>query len=131
MRVLVCGSRQWSNRATIRSWLTKLKDFGYDTLVEGEAVGADSIAREEGEALGLTILSFPANWAKFGRAAGYIRNSQMLLEGQPNLVIYFSLNLEASKGTKNMVEQATKAGVPVIDGNNLLLLDHTTCTLEE
>jgi len=111
--VLVCGSRYWTNRDLVKEWLYKLQYLGFDTIVEGEAPGADTIAREEGEELGFIIMKstpevkgFPANWKKFGRSAGPIRNKQMLDEGNPVLVLAFHENIGKSKGTKNMIKQA-------------------------
>lgn len=59
-------------------------------------------------------LPFPAKWKEFGRAAGPIRNQQMLDEGKPELVLAFHDDLENSKGTKDMVGRAMKADLPVI-----------------
>lgn len=114
MRVLVCGDRHWTDKDAIRSRLSKLQDAGYDTVIEGEALGADSIARDEARELGMAVLSFPANWAKYGRAAGPIRNKQMLDEGKPNLVLAFHGNIKESKGTKNMLIQAESQGIQTI-----------------
>jgi len=114
MRVLICGDRNWRDERIIYSWLCKLQDWGYTTVIEGEARGADSIARELAEKMGFKVIKFPANWRRYGRAAGPIRNRQMLVEGRPNLVIAFHNDIEHSKGTKNMIEQARKAGIRVI-----------------
>jgi hypothetical protein len=115
MRVLICGDRNWTDREAIRAWLCKLQDEGYNVLIEGGANGADRIAEQEARLVGgFEVLEFPADWGKFGRAAGPIRNKQMLTEGKPELVIAFHPDLNNSKGTKNMVTQATKAGVTVI-----------------
>jgi hypothetical protein len=113
-KVLICGSRDWIDPEPIRSWLCKLQDWGYTTLIEGEARGADSIARDEAEKMGFVVLKFPADWDKYHKAAGPIRNAQMLKEGTPELVVAFSKNIVESKGTKNMVDQAIKAGVSTI-----------------
>jgi hypothetical protein len=80
-------------------------------VIEGEARGADTIAREEAEKLGLTVERYPADWARYGRAAGPIRNKQMLVEGRPDFVLAFSADIERSRGTRNMVDQAIKAGL--------------------
>jgi len=53
-----------------------------------------------------------ADWERYGRAAGPIRNRQMI-ETKPNLVLAFHNNLALSKGTKNTVDQARKAKIPV------------------
>lgn len=58
--------------------------------------------------------TYPADWKTYGRAAGPIRNRQMLTCGQPDLVLAFHDALEISKGTANMVKIARKAGVPVV-----------------
>uniref|UniRef100_A0A6M3LBB5 DUF2493 domain-containing protein n=1 Tax=viral metagenome TaxID=1070528 RepID=A0A6M3LBB5_9ZZZZ len=106
--------------------LWRLKANGFDTLIEGEATGADSIARDEAKKLGFTVLPFPAKWEEykqkypvkeFGmkwKSAGTDRNTQMLVEGKPDLVVAFHSNIGTSKGTKNMINQAKKAGIKVI-----------------
>lgn len=114
MRVLVCGSRDYTNRLLITERLCALQDDGYDTLIEGEARGADIIAKQAGEALGMIILPFPANWDKYGKRAGYIRNQQMLDEGHPDLVVAFYTGPTKSRGTQMMVSLASNAGVPII-----------------
>lgn len=114
--MLITGDRNWTNRAAIKRVLQQAKSAGYDTLIEGEARGADSIAKEEATRLGYIVRGFPANWAEYHRAAGYIRNQQMLDEGQPDTVVYFHKNLAESKGTADMVRRARKAGITVING---------------
>lgn len=119
-KVLICGDRNWSDIATIRSWIAKLQDWGYDTLIEGEAPGADSIARNEAERAGFTIMEskpgvkgFPADWTRYGRAAGPIRNRQML-DQKPDLVLAFHNDLTQSTGTADTVREATRRGMAVI-----------------
>jgi len=62
--------------------------------------------------MGFPVSTYPADWAQHGRAAGPIRNQRMLTQGKPDLVVAFHDNLEHSKGTKNMLKQATEKGVP-------------------
>lgn len=114
MKVLICGDREYKNIECIRSWLCKLQDWGYTTVIEGEARGADSIARDEARKMNFIIEPYPAQWNRFGKAAGPIRNYRMLTEGKPNLVIAFHGDINNSKGTKNMIEIADKAGVKTI-----------------
>lgn len=114
MRVLVCGARTYNNIEHLYSTLDKLhKKYGFDVVIEGDARGADRMAGYWARKNKLDNLKFPADWEKYGRAAGFIRNKQMLDEGQPDLVIAFGLTPE-SKGTRNMVDQATKAGIEVV-----------------
>lgn len=111
MRVLVCGSRNWAKVAPIRRELQRIKDL--ECVIEGEAKGADRLSRWVATDLGVPVERFPADWLQYGRAAGPIRNRKMLRDGKPDLVLAFHENLAESKGTKDMVEQAKRAGVPV------------------
>jgi hypothetical protein len=54
----------------------------------------------------------PANWGRYGPAAGPIRNTQMLIEGRPELVVFFP----GGDGTKDMVEKARKHRIPLKEG---------------
>jgi hypothetical protein len=83
-------------------------------IIEGEARGADTYARVYAERNNIPIEKYPADWKRYGLAAGPIRNRQMLMEGKPDLVMAFAkTTLAESRGTKNMVKQARKAGVRV------------------
>jgi YspA, cpYpsA-related SLOG family len=113
LRVIFCGDRNWSDRGWITQVMTALKDnLGNFTVIEGEARGADSIARDVAESLGLPVLKFPADWDKYRKAAGPIRNNQMLTEGRADGVVAFHLDIQQSKGTTNMIIQARTAGRP-------------------
>lgn len=112
MRVLVCGDRNWLYEAPIRRELRKLPKGS--VIIEGEARGADQLGAKIAEELGFEVERYPAQWDRYPRgAAGPIRNRQMLVEGKPDLVLAFHEDITCSKGTKNMVTQATKAGVSV------------------
>ena len=112
MRVLCCGDRNWKDTELIRHALTGIGM--YPIIIEGECEGADLLARNVAEQIGFEVVPFPAQWARYGRSAGPIRNQQMLDEGKPDLVIAFHDNLIGrSRGTKDMVLRAVLAGVPV------------------
>ena len=112
MKVLVCGDRNWTNREAIRAWLCKLQDWDYTTVIEGEARGADTIAKEEAQRIGMRVLKYPAQWNTYGRAAGPIRNREML-DQCPDLVLAFHSDLSKSKGTADCVREARKRGIKV------------------
>lgn len=111
-KVLVTGDRHWKDREYIFERLDELVPlYGISEIIEGCARGADRIAEEWSAARNVHLSHFPADWAQFPKAAGAIRNRQMLKEGKPDLVVAFHTNLQASKGTKDMVSLARKAGV--------------------
>ena len=105
MRVLVTGDRNWHNKDRIREILSALTDV--ECVIEGEARGADTLAREVATDLGIEVHGYHAQWDKYGRGAGPIRNRQMVTQEKPDLVIAFHNNILESKGTKDMVFFAT------------------------
>ena len=116
MRVLVTGDRNWKRMDIIERELRKLPS---DTIIiHGAARGADSLAKFVAERIGLKVINdgkgFPADWRRYGKGAGPVRNQQMIDEGKPDLVIAFHENLNESRGTKDMVERSRKVGIKVI-----------------
>lgn len=106
MRVLVCGGRDYQN--VMRVWeildLLPKKDL---VIIQGDARGADELAKTWAKNKNVECLSFPADWNKYGKRAGYIRNAKMLDEGKPDLVIAFP----GGKGTDMMVMLSESAGI--------------------
>lgn len=82
-------------------------------IIEGECEGADILCRDVAKELGLEYIPFHADWTKYGRAAGPIRNSRQLKEGKPTECLAFHNNIRKSQGTADMVAKCRKAGVPV------------------
>lgn len=114
-RVLVTGDRKWSDPKMIDIVLkavAELRPFDNIVVVHGAARGADTYADVVARARGYRVEKYPADWEQYGRAAGPIRNKQMLDTGI-NLVVAFHDKIEQSKGTKHMIDIAVKAGVKV------------------
>ncbi|MFA5602062.1 MAG: hypothetical protein WDA06_15805, partial [Phenylobacterium sp.] len=114
MIILICGDRNWDNYPYIKHFVSTLPEGSI--LVEGEARGADLMSAKAFEEIGWSdrIKRYPADWETYKKAAGPIRNSQMLKEGKPDIVVAFHEDIDSSKGTKHMVTIAQKAEVPVI-----------------
>jgi hypothetical protein len=110
-RILVTGSRNWVDEEKIYAAL--MQALPVSLLIEGEARGADTIAKRAAQRLGIRVLPFRADWRRYGRSAGPIRNQLMLDEGKPDLVLAFHEDLARSKGTKDMISRARAAGVEV------------------
>lgn len=109
MRLLVCGDRDWKDGEMI---YTKIRIVMPDVVIEGEARGADTLARMAAERLNIPFEPYPAYWQFYGRSAGPIRNSTMLTQGKPDLVYAFHDDIEHSIGTADMVAKAKRAGIP-------------------
>ena len=106
--VLVCGSREWTDKRAIFDALFSLVGKA-ELVIHGAARGADTLAGEVARELAIPVREYPADWDHYGKGAGYIRNSKMLKEGQPDLVLAFTDELTG--GTGQMVKLARKAGV--------------------
>ena len=84
MRVLVTGSRGWADWETIYKALAEVMAIadGPVTLVHGDCpIGADSIAAWYGKCVGWKIEPHPAEWDKYKKRAGFIRNIEMVKAG--------------------------------------------------
>jgi aspartokinase-like uncharacterized kinase len=109
---LVCGGRDFADLGAVWSQLDALHGLsGVRLLIQGGATGADDLASSWAQFNGVPQRKFPADWKAHGRAAGPLRNQQMLTEGKPDLVIAFP----GGKGTADMVRRARAAGVEVLE----------------
>jgi hypothetical protein len=115
-RVLVCGGRDYRDRdalfLTMDAVVMRLCVDGLPDLCHGGADGADRLAGEWAKSRGVRCTVFPADWKTYGRAAGPIRNAEMLATFKPDLAVAFP----GGTGTADMVRKANRAGVRVVYG---------------
>lgn len=110
MRVLVCGGREFRDEVRVNAVLDAQHGLQPITLIiQGGASGADALAGHWARANKVKQRVFEADWARYGRAAGGIRNQQMLDEAKPDLVVSFP----GGPGTTDMVNRAVHASVEV------------------
>lgn len=111
-RVIVAGGRDFRDYEMLKSRLDKLL-ARYDpqdlAIVCGEAKGADSLGKRYAMERGIALVSYPAEWDKYGKAAGFVRNTQMA-ENADALIAFWD---GKSRGTKHMIETAQKAGLKI------------------
>ena len=107
MKLLVCGDRNWGSNLIIRMWLDYLNP---SLVIEGESRGADLISRKVAEEMGIKVDPYPARWEEYGRAAGPIRNREML-DQNPDLVLAFHFDITQSKGTADTLFEAERRGI--------------------
>lgn len=120
MRVIVCGSRSWTGigaETRINDILNRVQHLcealGEElTIVHGACPnGADAIAdrwalRREGA---VRLHTYPANWARYPRSAGVLRNQDMALGGADMCLAFLRDN---SRGTLNMIDTARGHKIP-------------------
>ena len=111
-RLLVCGSRYYTNRKKIYKVLDfMLKQIGDELMIiSGGARGADTIAREWAVDRQVDHVVMYAKWKRQKRSAGPIRNRRMA-KLKPHLVFAFHPNLDESKGTRDMINIARSRNI--------------------
>lgn len=108
--ILVCGGRDYGNQAMLFGVLDMIAEHErVDTIIQGGADGADRLARIWCQNRFCRMLNYPADWRTHGKAAGPIRNQQMIDHGKPDLVLAFP----GGRGTADMVRRAKAAGIEV------------------
>lgn len=112
MRILVTGSRDWADVETIRDYLLLYSGGKGTVLVHGGCpTGADKIAHDIASGWPWTIEVHHANWKKHGKAAGPLRNAEMVELGA-DVVLAFPMG--ESRGTRNCIELAREAALRVV-----------------
>ena len=99
------GSREYLRLDLVKNFLTERFKEG-DVLVSGGASGVDSAAEEAAE--GFTMMIFHAQWDKYGKGAGFIRNT-LIMEAADLIVAFWD---GESRGTLDTLKKAKKAGKP-------------------
>lgn len=109
-KVLITGSRDWSTDEHIQKIIDQLVLLPENTIiVHGAARGVDNIAAAIALEIGFQVIPYPADWIKYKKAAGPIRNREMhKCEAPFDLVLAFHDDLKNSKGTKDMVSVVEK-----------------------
>lgn len=115
-RILICGDRNWTDRDFIARGLAGFREAWGPGLMlcHGGARGVDRIAGEEAEKLGIPVTEYRAEWERYGKAAGPIRNRLMFTAFKPEIVYAFHDDIEHSKGTRDMVKIAKAAHVETV-----------------
>jgi SLOG family YspA-like protein len=111
-RVLVTGSRTWPDPARVHAALDTARERWPDMLVVHGACprGADAMAHAWCLTAGVPVLCWPADWSRYGRAAGMRRNAAMVAEGAVVCLAFIHHN---SRGASHCAGLAEAAGIPV------------------
>lgn len=108
MNVIIAGSRDFHNYDTLLEAIVECQ-FPISTVISGGAKGADALGERYADEMNLNLKIFRADWEKNGRAAGPIRNRKMAENAEALIALWDG----KSRGTKNMIETATKLGLLV------------------
>lgn len=109
-KVIVAGSRTFNDYGLLKEKLDYyLSNYKNVEIVSGTAKGADQYGERYAKEKGFSIKKFPAQWDKYGKKAGYLRNKQMA-EYADALVAFWD---GKSKGTKIMIDLAKQYGLQI------------------
>jgi len=110
MKVIIAGGRNFNDYETLRQFCDKaLHEQTEVEIVSGTANGADKLGERYANDRGYPIKQFPAEWGKFGRNAGFKRNTQMA-EYANALIVFWD---GKSSGTKHMIDVAKRSKLKV------------------
>jgi hypothetical protein len=114
-RVIVTGSRYLADRSLMLHTLAAVRSqFGQDTvIVHGGAKGADTLAADCADELGLKTEAWPADWKTHGRSAGPKRNQAMVNAGA-DMCIAFLVEGQPCNGTRDCARRARLARIQTV-----------------
>lgn len=115
-KVIIAGGRDLPNNPQqeeeVTDWINAALDkFPPDTVLCGDAPGIDTLGARLASAKSIPVAHFPADWNKLGKAAGPIRNKQMVDIADELWVIWDG----QSPGSKNVIDLALQKGIRVLE----------------
>jgi hypothetical protein len=108
LKTIIAGSRNIINYQVLLNALKEYK-FPITEVVSGTASGVDKLGEFYSKVNNIPLKQFPADWNKYGKKAGYLRNVQMAEYAEALIAIWDGI----SKGTKMMIDIASQKGLKV------------------
>ena len=113
-RVIIAGTRYFNDYAVLKEYCNyilsnKIRDKEEITILSGGAKGADALGERYAAEKGFSIIRYPAQWEKYGAAAGPKRNKEMCANADALIAFWDG----QSRGTRNVIEEAEKKGLKV------------------
>ena len=107
-RIGVTGGRDYGDINEVWSvFVHRIKEG--DVIIEGGAKGADRLCRERAQREGYEVETHNADWGKYAKAAGFIRNQEMVDSGLDLLIAF-----PGGRGTADMVKRCGRAGIKIL-----------------
>lgn len=107
-RVIVAGSRFFNDKTLMFQKLDEVIGAINDPveIVSGHCRGADMLGEEYARQHNLPLITFPADWNKYGKKAGYIRNKHMAEYASKDNGVLVAFPIGESRGTTLMIALA-------------------------
>ena len=108
MRVAIIGSRDYPDRTQLDQAIA-LSGYDITAVLCGGARGPDSWGKDWAEQRGIPVVDYPADWDKYGRSAGMVRNAKMIANADAVIALWDGV----SRGTAEAIRLARRRGIPV------------------
>lgn len=132
MKVIIAGGRDFTDYQLLKTKCEQILIFQQGTvtdkseieIISGGAQGADLLGAKFGHEKGFSVIEILPDWNKYGKSAGFRRNSDMAIYAQlvtedlkpwevikrfqPILIAFWD---GKSKGTGHMIDIANKRGI--------------------
>lgn len=110
MKLIIAGSRNIILPSVVSDAFRAVTQIITPTeIVSGAARGVDTMGENIAFIQGIPVKSFPADWDKYGKRAGYLRNREMGLYADVLLAVWDG----SSRGTKMMIDIMQELKKPV------------------
>ena len=110
MKVVIFGGRNFHKIGFVWRALDILHaKYNFTLVIDGKARGVDTLAHKWALHNGIATVREPADWDKYDKAAGPIRNELMITKYKPDMGIAFP----GGDGTSNMTQLCHAYGVEV------------------
>lgn len=107
IRLIIAGGRDFKDYDKLCEVMKTFVEEhpGQDIVVIiGTAAGADRLGERWAHDNDIPVMRYPADWQRYGKSAGFIRNRDMVSNGT-HLIAFWD---GQSKGTKHMIDLATE-----------------------
>ena len=123
MRIIIAGSREFDDyellKIEVLRLIKEMRDEGYIfkkrdiEIISGTARGADKLGERFAKEFKIKCTRMAADWDKYKKRAGYLRNAQMSAYAKEDKVGILVAFWNGSRGTKHMIDLANKDGLKV------------------
>lgn len=107
MKLAIIGSRTFTDYSLVKEKVLKIGKENISLIISGGARGADSFGEQVAKELGIETLIFPAEWKKYGRRAGFIRN-QYIIDNCDRVLAFWDGESHGTKHSIGIAEQQNK-----------------------
>lgn len=108
--LIVAGGRDFDDYYTLRDILDRhMLGRGDVAIVSGHARGVDQMAEAYAQRAGIPVATYPADWKRYGKRAGMVRNAEMADVADELVAIWDG----KSRGTAAMINMMRRRKKPV------------------